>query len=589
MLTMMYKRFKFLGIMFLIALAVIAIPASAEGNYKTITTGTQYVFIGEEGLDITSVMAGYDTNTIYWFAPGSSMSDAPYAKTITVAEMSNFYVSNSEFSSRLGTWYTKKSGEYAAVFIVEKPSISFRIWNIVTDSDATDESVSRTAKIDFKIDTNLYHIFARNTNATDFDFDIKVTNPEGATYSSLGINKSIQNILVDAPLYYWADQDAVKAWDISDKSYKSGEYKVKIECQENGLDVISLEKVFRIATDSVKLNIPDDEVVRGGQFVVEIQGSPKADYLLFVKSGDATTAPKIMNSQDGVVKNTDYNATVTLDSSGKRVVGFTTNDQTKDKTWTIRVELIGDTNKYDEETIAVREGEVSIGIDPVDKTTFYLGDEIELVGKNDETETVFFFITGPNLPVSGGRLDDPRTPVINGDEGTFVKTDVDENDEFEYTWDTTGLSIDAGTYTVYAVSGSRDKSHLSDGQYDTVSVVIRKPNLAAEIDRSIVAAGDEFKITGNAAVQTDEGIAIWIMGKNFYLRDVVDIEDDGTFEYEVDRSLTESLSNGQYYVVVQHPMYNGEFDVFEYQKSGDSRIYIAVVLVHYRVLMQQLH
>ncbi|NTU61589.1 MAG: class I SAM-dependent methyltransferase, partial [Caldiserica bacterium] len=37
--------------------------------------------------------------------------------------------------------------------------------------------------------------------------------------------------------------------------------------------------------------------------------------------------------------------------------------------------------------------------------------------------------------------------------------------------------------------------------------------------------------------------------------------DDGTFEYELDGPMTSSMSTGQYFVVVQHPMNNDEFDI----------------------------
>ncbi len=36
---------------------------------------------------------------------------------------------------------------------------------------------------------------------------------------------------------------------------------------------------------------------------------------------------------------------------------------------------------------------------------------------------------------------------------------------------------------------------------------------------------------------------------------------DGTFKYEVKQDTTKSMYSGQYFVVVQHPMMNGKYDI----------------------------
>ncbi|NLL10982.1 MAG: PGF-CTERM sorting domain-containing protein, partial [Methanomicrobiales archaeon] len=170
--------------------------------------------------------------------------------------------------------------------------------------------------------------------------------------------------------------------------------------------------------------------------------------------------------------------------------------------------------------------------------------------------------TGPNLPNAGGMLKSPRKEVNNDQPASFDQADVQDDDTYEFKWQTANLEMDAGTYTVYAVSAPRDKDHLSDAQYDTVSLVIKKPYIQATASASVVAKGDKMFIRGTAEGDPSKGVAIWILGKNKVLYATESVNDDMTFEHEVKSAATSSLYAGQYFVVIQHPMYNNEFDVY---------------------------
>lgn len=577
--------------LFLISCGIIA-TASASDLSTVPWKGT--VFIGEEDLDITAPMqAGGNVTytTLAFFGSGSNPSvDSPEA-TINGVTADDFYISPSTFSSRTGAWYVRDGSTTVDVaFYVENPSLSVKIWNIGTSSDVTGQNVPRATYLDFKIDTNLYQIQDR-APGEDFDFDIIVTNPDGSTYDSLETSsgyRSIENVPVSSSLYYWADKDQDLGWDLEstldgDRLYESGQYAVKLECDQNSLNVESSEKTFTIASDSLKIETINDKekTTRGNSFTVRITGQPKTDYYLFVKSTQADPAPYIIPNQknvgrgvggsyvtesgktleDSVPKDDPerYYAEITLDSSGSLSVGLQTNKDTDTKKYTIRVENKFDGNyKSDEVYMTITEGTVSLVAEGDGQ--FFLGDQIDLTGSSSESNTVYFFITGPNLPSNGGRLTDPTEAVVNGDKNTFDFTDLDENDEYEFTWNTDDLGIDSGTYTIYAVATANDKNHLSDTAYATLSVTLRKPYLSANMEGN-VANGDSVFITGDAGVEPSEGIAIWVLGKNYATRNVVDVDDDAMFEYEIDSGITTDLASGQYYVVVQHPMYNNVFDV----------------------------
>lgn len=559
-----------------LVLTMMVLPASAAFQ-QIANQGT--VFIGEEGLDITVAMnvTASESIVIAHYEPGQGFDETPITKTV---DPTYFNVIDQIYKDNTGIWYfwDGSAVDKTRYIRVEKPTISVKLRS--NDNDVTGKSVVRGTDIDFRVDTNMYEVISRPHETTDsYPFAIKVESPTGVVYTQLYIDntnaKSLTSLDVDKSVWKWSEF-AGGAWETNSKDgansrYIAGKYRVSAECTVNDIDdnnddATSNPVYVTIAADSLKLSVNKDTVTRGGQFTASIVGTPSTAYTLYVKSVGSYVGPKIIASQEGVVNIDDYEATVTTSSGGSRSVGFSTSQDTKARKWTIRVEEI-DGDKYDEIYVTVQEGAISVSYDG--SGVYYLGQEIKLTGTNTETDEVYFFITGPNLPSSGGSLNDPRDPVGTGG---YVSATVRDDDTFEYKWNTESMSIDAGSYTVYAVSEKVNKDNLNDVQYDTVSINFRKPYITATITPSNVAAGDEVHITGNAGVETSQGVAIWIMGKNFFIHDSETVESDGTFDYELKSGDTEDLANGQYFVVVQHPMYDGVFDVYE--GTGDNRGYV---------------
>ena len=376
---------------------------------------------------------------------------------------------------------------------------------------------------------------------------------------------------------------------------------------------VTATRTITIASDTVKIEASKDSIVRGNPFAVTITGKPNSAYYLWLKgtgsmSGAKTDQPpSIVLSQDDVkmdpvngpwpigayvyqgssksiqsdvpqyygdsnVNGTVYYALVTLSNSGTRTVGFTTTQDTKDKKYTIRVERPEPYNppasntgtdrtfKSDEVDVKVEKGAVTVVA--AGTQNYFLGEEIKLTGTNSETDFTYLFITGPNLPVNGGQMTEPRTAVVNGNPATFSPSDVLEDNTWEYKWQTANLNIDAGSYTIYAVATPSDKANLANAQYATVSLVIRKPFVSAQASQSVVAAGDKLYIRGTAQGQPTPGVAVWVLGKNKVIYDTTSVNADGTFEQELNQGVTADMAAGQYFVVVQHPMYNDIFDVW---------------------------
>jgi len=280
-----------------------------------------------------------------------------------------------------------------------------------------------------------------------------------------------------------------------------------------------------------------------------------------------------------IYNRTRYYARITTSSSGTRTVEFVTTNWTKAQTYTIRVEqnfgapAPGITDfKSDEVDVKVEKGAVTITA--AGDQSYYLGEEIKFSGTNTETQTTFLFITGPNLNAQGSsftrtgdmdirrtRIDGLPTFVRDTVESDFMQRPVNADNTWDWKWGTANWALDAGTYTVYAVSGPRDADHLATVAYGTVSIIIKKPFISATASQSTVAQGDKLFITGTAEGKPQQGIAIWIMGKNYANRVTESVNSDASFSYEVSAATTTNMDAGQYFVVAQHPMQNQIFDI----------------------------
>ena len=105
-----------------------------------------------------------------------------------------------------------------------------------------------------------------------------------------------------------------------------------------------------------------------------------------------------------------------------------------------------------------------------------MGSVVTLSGYSPTGDTVYLFLTGPNLPPNGVALNN-----INSAGTTQVQ--VDSNGHWEYKWGTgsAGGRLDAGVYTVWVADGPADLSHLSAVDYNTISVILSVPSITAGI------------------------------------------------------------------------------------------------------------
>jgi PGF-CTERM protein len=628
-----------------------------------INAGTT-VFLGEEHLDLWNMQTSYgyveEGDIVAYWASAADIGKSAPSKSVQITSANDWTVSQLFNTGTIGDWYAKDcvddlspDGPFGTclAFRAADPTLDVSIYAPGIAADVTGKSVTKGTALQFGIITNQYSAIAHapvermpiyDNSTLDGFIDLKVKTESGAVLNQLYTCDDstswarLTSINVTQQPYRWGYTAALDnltpgsvdfaqpefSWDTAatnggQPQYAPGTYTVWAESllnniKSNYLDAsgaaytgktISPVKTITLVSDTVKITVNKDSVVRSKPFSVTVTGRPSAYYCLWIKGVYSLDSklddqpPLITPFQAGVATGsnaaptycaefhpqntpTGYNITtdtayvnagvpaennpfrfaqISTSTSGTRTIGFDTNNFTKAQKYTIVVSAMdGDNYKTDQVDVKVEKGAVTIVA--AGDQSYYLGEEVKFSGTNTESYNTYLWIIGPNLAANGAQLDSPRDSVhTNGPVN--VEADVQSDNTWSYKWGTSSLALDAGTYTVYAVSQEVNKEMLNSVAYGTVSIIVKKPFVSATASQSTVAKGDKLFITGTAEGQPSAGVAIWIMGKNYASRNTASVESDSTFEYEVTTTDTADLYAGQYFVVVQHPMQNNLFDV----------------------------
>jgi hypothetical protein len=114
------------------------------------------------------------------------------------------------------------------------------------------------------------------------------------------------------------------------------------------------------------------------------------------------------------------------------------------------------------------------------QTEASMGDIVTLSGYSYTGNTVWLFLTGPNLALNGVALDNIYRAA---DQGGATQVQVEPDGHWVYKWNTGGAGgrLDAGAYTVWVADGPADLSRLSAVDYNTISVILSVPSITAEV------------------------------------------------------------------------------------------------------------
>jgi len=192
--------------------------------------------------------------------------------------------------------------------------------------------------------------------------------------------------------------------------------------------------------------------------------------------------------------------------------------------------------------------------------SYYMGEKVVFYGMNTDSDSTYLFITGPNLPDNGGKLASPKQDTISGnpDSFTLVKTNPDKT--WEYIWYTSDLKLDAGSYTVYAMTKPDTIDQFNNlTTYGTVSIIYKKPFIATAISPLPVQKGQPFTVTGYAE-GNPPAVQLWILGNSFFSLVTVPVDNEANYTFTSDTQFSEKLTAGDYYLIAEHPMADNRFD-----------------------------
>ena len=197
--------------------------------------------------------------------------------------------------------------------------------------------------------------------------------------------------------------------------------------------------------------------------------------------------------------------------------------------------------------------------------SYYQGEKVVLRGQSPDADTVYLFLTGPNLPATGGKLTSPFMAVVSGnpDSFTLVKTKPDKT--WEYSFYTANLRLDAGTYSIYAINRPKTTDQLGPDAA-SVGMALKKSFITANISSPDVVKGHPFAVTGIAEGIPPE-VRIWIIGDAYTYTTKTPVNStDASFIFNGDTAMSGKLPAGRNYLIVQHPMADNQSD---FVVSGD--------------------
>ena len=571
-------------VILLVAVLLCGLCVSGSARWTDISDieNTDTIFVWESGLDLTGVNASVTIDSLRKYTDDDRTKSLRHI--IPVTNPADFDVSNAEVSDQFGVYYIHNAtfGSLLEYIIIKKPVIS---WDVVLSTSHSDsingESIDSGTNIAFKIMSPLVGAYYKYGSSYPAQVKIEFTTPSGGKTYILN-NTDFSQINITKTTMY-TDSDTY--WGPTNLAGQEGTYRavMKWETPAGFRDYASSSSAVTFTIQNRRLSVTSEKtsVVQGNHFVTTVSGKSDTKYVIYIQnaalSGATHLYPELIQAQPGVditpasagiIVATGFAdlpqwegasyfpamAYVTTKADGTRPLEWTTNTSTDERTFTIKVtENTTTSPKYD--TVRIKVEKSAVTITASGDGSYYLGKEVTLSGTNTDSNTIYLFITGPNLRPNGVSLIDPTSDYFSP-----IPINVYSDDSWIYKWDTTGLPIDAGTYTIYATAWSAEKSNLSGIRYDTVSVVIKKPFIQANTSSSTVTKGERFYITGTAEGDPNV-VAIWVFGENFYRYYLETVDDNMVFSKKIEATTTADMEIGEYFIVAQHPMYNGILDI----------------------------
>ena len=256
---------------------------------------------------------------------------------------------------------------------------------------------------------------------------------------------------------------------------------------------------------------------------------------------------------------------IIVPNTGKLTFAITTkNAETGDETIVVKVGPQNDLEEY-EVDITIEKGTITAS---AELASYFVGDEVTIIGTSTAGKVEYYSIKGTNFEYGPVAIPDDEDKDANGFEFVInTATISNEKDGFK------GNQMDVGTYTLTLLVGADKNKPTAKA---TVAVVLKQPFISIIEAPEVIVQGDEAEFIINA--EATEGIRYYIFGTNYFnASDIVDTnvkDNENQFKFTLTDTFTEDMDAGQYFMVIQHPMYDEAFniiaveDVFYLNTSG---------------------
>ena len=345
-------------------------------------------------------------------------------------------------------------------------------------------------------------------------------------------------------------------------------------------DRITAPVTFTVVEEgAVSISASADQVLKSEPIKITIVGQPgiiynvSYDEYAFKGNGYQLGLPGV--TAIGTTVGTKDNFSFTMPNTGKVefvVAGNVTGDSEK-----ITVKQLSPVNpdaKKAVATIKFTKGTIS---GKTDAASYFVGDKVKVSGTTSDGDIENITIKGTNfyadLLYQGGYAH--GTTTVEG----LVENKITYGDgvayTFEFELDTgvitnehpsfQGKKLDVGTYTLTLETANAKT---------TVAVVLKQPFISIVEAPEVVVQGTEVDFVVNAEASPN-GIAYYIFGTNFFAVGKQadadeDIPNQFTITLKEEQTVAELMAAGQYFAVFQHPMYDGDFNIY----AVDQKFYL---------------
>jgi len=342
-------------------------------------------------------------------------------------------------------------------------------------------------------------------------------------------------------------------------------------------DLITKPVTFKVAeAGDVTISASVDQVLKSEPFTVKVTGQPGQTYLVKYDLKAFTINDKQIGfTGAGTVTITDNEGDeestlkFTMPNTGYVEFVVKANDAGDSEKLTAQPDVLKP--KTASVTVKFNKGTISA---KTDAASYFVGDKVAVSGTSTDGTIVNMSIKGTNFQ-SVVMTNGVWATQLAGTDAIEYGSEVAKTFEFEFETSKIlnekdgfkGKKMDVGTYTLTIETASAKA---------TVPVVLKQPFISIVEAPEVIVQKTDAKFIINAEA-SPKGIAYYIFGTNYFANGVQDVADEDTtnqFTIELNEDDTAAMAAGQYFMVIQHPMYDTYFNIKAFKVGDDYEFFL---------------